>query len=345
MKNIRKIGVYIGVPGLGDLLFIIPLFKALKQGFPGAEVKFIGKLVREYVRPVFDACPYIDGIMEYHFYDPGTIVSHAAFVSALRKEKFDLLVDTQRKFMPSALLKLGGAKHIVSYSTKGIFSDYKVAPSGDRSLRHTADVSLDLARAVGLDPKIELELTVPESNRAYAGEFFAKAGIEPGAPVAGLVASASEPTRRWRPENFAALAAKLISERGMAVICLGSAADADTIEQVKSAAGFPVIVEDFTRRNVLDSAALMLRCSVVIGNISGPLHVADAVGVPCVGIYGPHPPGRFGLLGPRARTVCLNLDCAPCQTPACEHRRCVTDITVEQVYSAALESLGDPDNA
>jgi len=184
-----------------------------------------------------------------------------------------------------------------------------------------------------------LTLSVPEENMAYAQSFYAAAGIGEDEPVLGIVSSASEPTRCWPPEKFAAVASYFHHKYGMHPVCFGSKGDAATIEKVAAACDAPVIVEDFERGNILDSAALMQRCSVMVGNISGPLHIADALGVPCVGIYGPHPPGRFGLLGKRVSHVCLNLDCAPCDTPDCEHRRCVNDITVESVANAIDEVL------
>ena len=177
LTNIKRIGVYIGVPGLGDLLFIIPLFRALKERFPEAETVFIGKLLRGYVRPIFDACQYIDSLMEFHLYEKKSFGSLLGFSARLRREKFDLIVDTQRKFAPSLLMKMGGPRFMVSYSSKGMFSDFEVPDSGDRSLRHTADVSLDLARALGIEPKLELCLDVPEQYQAYAAAFFGAAGI------------------------------------------------------------------------------------------------------------------------------------------------------------------------
>jgi ADP-heptose:LPS heptosyltransferase len=111
------------------------------------------------------------------------------------------------------------------------------------------------------------------------------------------------------------------------------------MNQVAEKSEAPVIIEDTTRRSVLDSAALIQRCDVVVGNISGPLHIADALGVPCVGLYGPHRPGRFGLLGPRARAVSLDLECSPCNNPDCKHRRCIMDISVERVFKTIEEIL------
>lgn len=339
-QHVKRIGVYIGSPGLGDFIFITPLFHALREGFPDAHITFIGTLP-PHVRPVFDACPHIDALADYDYYrfkDFGGRVKQAL---GLRKRDFDLIVDTQRKFVPSMLMKLTGARFNVGYSSGGFFSNYKVESSLKREERHTADESLDLARTLGLNPKLELDFHVPDENKKYAENFLNGAGVSPNDRLLGLVPSASEPTRCWPPERFAELATRLHRERGKRPVCLGAAADIEILNAVAQNADAPVIIEDTSRRSVLDSAALIQRCNVVVGNISGPLHIADALGVPCVGLYGPHRPGRFGLLGPRARAVSLDLECSPCGNPDCEHRHCIMDISVDRVFKTVEEILDE----
>jgi len=340
LGKISKIGVYIGVPGLGDLLFIIPLFRALKNRFPGAEVVFIGKLLQSYSRPVFDNCPYIDRLMEYHFYDYVSLSGFASFVRSLRKERFDILVDTQRKFTQSMLMSIGGARWMVSYSSGGVFSDFPVHVP-DRKKRHTSDVSLDLARALGIEnPATELEIHIPEENRAYAREFYSGHGIDNKTRLAGMIPAAGHPSRNWNPVKFAQLCDKLHAEDGCSIIYFGSKKDGPVIDECIVNMEAPAIVEDFSRKSILDSAALMQRCNVIAGVDSGPLHVADATGAPCVGIYGPTLPERFGLLGPRTKEICLYRDCAPCSEETCGHRACLEDISALDVLDAARGLLG-----
>ncbi|MFA6448173.1 MAG: glycosyltransferase family 9 protein [bacterium] len=339
LRYIKKIGVYIGVPGLGDLLFIIPLFRALKKQFPGARTVFIGKLLRDYVRPVFDNCPYIDDLLEFHLYESLSLSNFQKFSRALRREKFDLIVDTQRKFAPSMLLAMGRPRFMVSYSSNEIFSDFRVDVKG-RNTRHTADISLDLVRALGMkDPAKELEITAPEDSRRYADGFLVGNGVAVEDRLAGLIPSAGHHSRNWNIGKFAQLADMLASELGCKLICFGSPADKAVIDELTGKISAPVIIEDFTRKSILDSAALMARCSVIVGVDSGPLHVADATGAPCVGIYGPTLPARFGLLGRNHREVCLFSDCAPCSDINCEHRKCLEDITPELVFNTVKDVL------
>ncbi len=340
IRNVKKVGVYIGVPGLGDLLFIIPLFRALKKLFPDAETVFIGQLQRDYVLPVFNNCPYIDRLMEFHFYESLTAGRIAGFISALRREKFDVLADTQRKFMPSMLLALGGARYMVSYSSNEVFSDFKVNVR-DRDKRHTADISLDLARALGSkDPSLELEIGIPRENLDYAVGFYSEHGVAREDKLAGLIPSAGHPSRRWNSEKFGALAGRLASELGCKLICFGSASDKQVIDEIAGHSPVPLLVEDFSRRSILDSAALMQRCDVIIGVDSGPMHVADATGAPCIGLYGPTLPERFGLLGRGARQICLYKECSPCGDPVCAHRKCMEEISVETVFDAVRATIG-----
>lgn len=339
LNNIRKIGVYIGIPGLGDLLFIIPLFRELKRLFPSAKTTFIGKLQRGYVRPVFDNCPYIDDLFEFHFYESRTAGQLLKFIKDMRKERFDLIVDTQRKFAPSMLLSLGGARYLVSYSSNNFFSDFPVE-SPDRDKRHTADISLDLVRALGApNPSATLEIQIPEENRRYAEEFYSGCGVSPEDLLAGIIPAAGHHSRNWNSDKFAVLCDMLAAKAGCRVICFGSPADKAVIDEITSKAKTSILIEDFSRKSILDSAALMARCNVIVGVDSGPLHVADATGAPCVGIYGPTLPGRFGLLGARKREICLFADCTPCSDHNCTHRKCLEDISTETVYQAAVELL------
>jgi lipopolysaccharide heptosyltransferase II len=342
LRDIRKIGVYIGVPGLGDLLFIAPLFRELKKLFPGSEVVFIGKFLHGYVRPVFDNCEHMDRFLEFHFYESLNARGLARFVKTIRSEKFDLIVDTQRKLAPSLLLRLGGPRFMVGYSSKQIFSDFAVDDS-NRASRHTADLSLDLVRALGArGPDPSLEIPLPPANREYAAAFLASNGVSEGMRLAGLIPCAGHPSRRWTSEKFAALARRLRDELGCSVICFGSRADKDVIDEIISSTGQGVFCENFERGSILDSAALMACCSAIVGVDSGPLHVADAAGAPCVGIYGPTLPERFGLIGSRSKTICLYSDCSPCSDPDCSHRKCLNDIEVAEVFDAARALLENP---
>jgi ADP-heptose:LPS heptosyltransferase len=338
--NLKKIGIYVGVSALGDFLFIVPTFRAFKNAFPGAEIVFIGKILHKYVIPVFENCPHIDRIIEFHLYEKKSFAAYAGFVRRMRKEKFDLIVDTQRKFVPSLLLRLAGSDYMVSHSSKGIFSDFPV-PVPDRCKRHTSDISLDLARAVGIEnPETELEITTGEENKRYAVEFLASKGVTDTDILAGLIPNAGFHTRRWTSEKFGQLADRLHDDSGCRIILFGAESDRPVLEEVAANTTAPVIFEDFSRKSIMDSAALMEKCDIIVGVDSGPLHVADAVGTPCVGIYGPTLPERFGLLGGNCIEICSYADCSPCSDTICAHRKCITEISVDEVNNAAVKLLG-----
>lgn len=339
IKSPEKIGVYIGVPGLGDFLFIIPLFRALKSKWPDAETVFIGDIQRKYILPLLETTPHIDREMKCSFYEDVSLRGNYEFVKKIKSEKFDLIIDTQRKLMPSFLLSLSGSPVMVSYCANGVFSDIKVdVPNKKR--RHTSDVSLDLARALGIsNPSTELEITLTKSNTDSADSFFKSKEITSSQKIAGIIPNAGYHTRRWNSQLFAQLAERLNNELGMTPLLLGSIHDKPVIDEIVSYCEVNVLVEDFENKSILDSAALMSKCAVIIGVDSGPLHVADATGVPCVGIYGPTFPERFGLLGPKTAHVCLYQDCAPCKNLECDHRKCIESITVEQVFNVVCDVI------
>lgn len=337
LENVRKIGVYVNLPGLGDMLFITPLFRALKRGFPEAETVFIGRMGRTYVTPLLEHNPHIDRLMEYDYYHPRTLRNRTGFILRMRREKFDLVVDTQRKFLPSLVLRLGGGRRRVGYSTGGIFSHFPVGDKGRKS-RHTADVTLDLARALGLKVSTQLEAPAPKESGEVAARFLEESGLGAAETVAGLIPTAGMADKRWGAEKFGELAGRL-SRDGCGIVCFASRDEEEMFAAIEAGAGGGAARWYFEGGNVLDTAAVMRRCRLVVGNDSGPLHLADAVGAACVGIYGPTLPARFGLLGKRVREVCVFADCSPCGVEVCEHRRCIEDIPVDDVYRAARELL------
>lgn len=328
--SVRRIGVYIGSPGLGDFLFIVPLFRALRRGFPDASIAFIGA-VRDYVRPLFDACPYIDEIADYDYYRNRSIFPRLSAALRLRRQRFDLLVDTQRKFVPSLLMRLAGARFRAGYTARGFFSQFPVIEV-DRDRTHTTEQSLNLVRALGVpDVSPRLECAVPEANKESAECFLAGHGIAPDARIIGLVPSSGIPAKCWPAECFARLADIVAETHNVQILLFGGHDDVDTLERVMALAHAPVRRIEPDRMTVLDTAALMARCAAVVGNDSGPLHLADAVGVPTIGIYGPTLPDKFGLLGARTETLCTREPCSPCDLAACDDIRCLTGITVERV--------------
>lgn len=162
-------------------------------------------------------------------------------------------------------------------------------------------------------------------------------------PVIALCPGAEYgPSKRWPEAHVAALATSLI-ERGCQVWLFGSAKDVPVVDSIRQ--GIPTSLQAQAvslagRTSLLEAVDLLAQATAVVSNDSGLMHVAAAVGVPVVALYGSSSPDYTPPLSPKARILSLNLDCSPCFQRDCPlgHRNCLNHLLPAQV-GAALAQL------
>jgi heptosyltransferase-2 len=140
--------------------------------------------------------------------------------------------------------------------------------------------------------------------------------------------------KHWGDDRYGEVATRLRAA-GYDVVLLTSPAEAAQAESISAACErLPIIGHD---GDVLELAAAISHCSVVITNDSGPLHLATALAVPSISIFGPTDPGRTVIPG-ATRVVSKPIGCGPCYQRECplRHHHCMTEISVDHVYGAAV---------
>jgi ADP-heptose:LPS heptosyltransferase len=147
------------------------------------------------------------------------------------------------------------------------------------------------------------------------------------------------PHRRWDKSKFAEITRRLGAELGAKVVLTGTAEERALVREVRSLAGTPGVLDAAGEFSIGQVAALAGRCDLVLSNDTGTMHVAAAMGVPTVGLFGPESPTRYGPFGQRNRSVYKHLPCSPCiEIHRGRHRRCgdaqcMGDIGVEEVWA------------
>ena len=174
---------------------------------------------------------------------------------------------------------------------------------------------------------------------ASAERFLAEVGLSPNG-YAALTPGSKWPTKVWPAERFGDVARVLSSEEGLPVLVLGSADERALAEEVVRRAGGGVVAAG--RVGLGETAALLASARLMIGNDSGPTHIAMAAGTPTVAIFGPTDPSQFDFEG--HELVYADLPCSACSffgTRRCrlKHWRCMTSITPAAVVAAARRLL------
>lgn len=187
-----------------------------------------------------------------------------------------------------------------------------------------------ISRLLKLDPPPALRLWFADADRRMAADL-----VPEGPPTLALAPAANWPGKAWRAERFAEVARRLTAADGILpggrVAVLGTDAEAAAVRPVLDALERDRTISLVGRTDPLVAAACLARCVLYIGNDSGLTHVAAAVGVPTLGLFGPTPAGLYAPWGPRAAYVAAPpLD----PDPAADRRR-MDGLDVESVLREA----------
>ena len=159
-----------------------------------------------------------------------------------------------------------------------------------------------------------------------------------GRPIVALAPGAVGPSKRWPAGAYAALTRRLLAN-GASVWVLGGPAEKALAGEIIS----DTAARDLTGPDLRDAILALASATVAISNDSGLLHVAAALGIPTIGIFGPTSPWHWAPLNPLAATVETRspLACRPCHKPVCRlgHHNCMREIGVDQVFAAVVSAL------
>jgi lipopolysaccharide heptosyltransferase II len=336
---------------IGDVVMISPALRALRAGFPAARLDV---LARATVAEAYRGHPFVDVIVEErrsgsrrHDGLPGLL----RLAADLRRRRYDLAVILPKSIGAALAPALARIPRRVGYPTAGrrALLTHPVPLPQDADAIHHVEFFLGTARWLGC-PVVDRSLvfSVPESDRQAASELLAGAGWDAdGALWVAIHPGASRPERSWAAERFGEVA-RALAARGNRILVLGAPADRDAARVVLEAAG-PAAVDAVGFGGIARMAALVERCALFLGNDSGPMHVAAAIGTPTVAVFGPGVPGKTAPYVPedRRREVTRNYPCAPCRqdffrecSPAPSGKPwCLESVGPDEVLAAAVDLL------
>ncbi len=326
---------------IGDATLSLPALRAIRRRYPDAEITV---LARPWVSALYEGERSIDRVMLLEG-APGARDWKAKLdlVRLLRRGNFDLAVLFPNSFESAAVVWLAGVKRIVGYARDGrgvLLTDAIAVPKKGEIAMHERFYYLELLRRAGLIETIpdvhQIRLDGVDGLRAKGEKLFETLGVKQ--PVIGVSPGAAYGSaKRWLPERFAEAAARLATEIGGSIAIFGSAAENALCEQVaRSSNG-----RNFAGATTLDAFIEMTAaCRIFLTNDSGAMHIAAALGVASVTVFGPTDEAATGPLGPAALVVREPVDCAPCLLRECPiDHRCMTRVTADRVVEGAEELL------
>jgi len=332
---------------IGDVVHTLPLLEVLRNSLPDTRIDW---LVEEEAAGLIEGHPAIDRILVSRrkawqrgfLRGAGTVWREVVgFLHALRKEKYDLVIDMQGLLKSGLLtgLSRGKRKMGFTWAREGstLFLTDKPYPV-DEHHQHAIDRYLKAAEILGCSTDSwQGRIPIRESDRAGAEGILHEAGLD-GARLVAINPMARWETKLWEPEKWTSLGKRIEQEFSCRVLFTGGAGDRDAVDRITGRMnGRPVHLAG--RLRLKELAYLYSRADLVVSTDTGPMHIAAAMGRPVVALFGPTAPWRTGPYGKGHRVVRAELECSPCFKRRCRDVRCMKEITVEMVLDAAKEIL------
>ncbi|MBC7837711.1 MAG: glycosyltransferase family 9 protein [Nitrospiraceae bacterium] len=333
MSDYRHI-LLIKPSSLGDIVHAMPTCAAIRRAYPKARLTWLVK--REWAGLV----ERIDGVDRVWSVKP-TLTGWLSQVSPLRAEQFDLVMDLQGLFRSAAIGWFSGSPLLVGFANgrEGSPRFYSRRVSVPQSDMHAVDRYLLVAKAVGAveSGAPEFRFRIPQTDYDEVDRVLSRSGVTPGTSWVAMNVSARWQTKRWPPASFAEVADRLQQEGFGAVVMIGGPDERADIAEVNRMMKTPAIdLAGATTVGLLP--ALLSRASLLITNDSGPMHVAAAVGIPIVALFGPTSAVRTGPYGVGHAVLTGKVPCSPCFSRTCHNTvslECLKVVSPQQVLAAA----------
>lgn len=310
---------------VGDAVMCLPALHAIRARFPEAHITILAK---SWVADLYAQESFTDRMLMFDAKPWWTVAQE------LRRHRFDCAILLQNAFGAAWVACAAGIPARIGYNRDGrglLLTRAVGVPKPGEIPRHQRFYYLELLRRAGLISELpagDIRITAQSSVRGQKRII----GISPGA--------AYGTAKRWLPERFAEAAGALASARGAALALFGSRAEHGLCEQIAQMLPGHDVTNYAGRTSLGQFIELAARCELFLTNDSGGMHIASALGVPTVAIFGATDEEATGPAGNKARVVRQPVECSPCLLRECPiDHRCMTRVSAERVVQEALALL------
>jgi lipopolysaccharide heptosyltransferase I len=360
MKAFERI-LIIRLSAIGDVVRTLPAVNALRDRFPTTHIAWV---VEEKAQDVLLHQPEIDETIVFQrdrwkkgIVNPlgflRTIGEVYRFVKGLRDKHYDIAFDFHGILKSGLISYISGANQRVGFDRgyckdwSYLFNNRKVRPRSNRISRFERNFAL--LSPLGLDGgRGDVDLHVSQEDVEYVDQFFRSRRPGMSSPLVAIHPGTSPKTtyKRWTSTKYSELADRLVEELKVAVLFTWGPGEKVMVDEVRARMRRDSMMVPETL-SLKQLAEILRRCSVYVGNDTGPMHIASLVKTPVVGIFGPTDPiVNAPYEGTPHIIVRKDLPCSPCHNRGCKDVKCMKAISSQDVFDAAkvlLEMKENPD--
>jgi len=336
---------------IGDVIHTLPALNAVRKKYPDAHITW---LVEEAAYSIIKGHKALDRIIvsKRKTWLKGlaghsclkNIREACGFIKELLDTRYDIILDFQALLKSGVLIglarggrKIGFDKGMQHQEHSYIFLNERIKPF-DMEV-HALTRGMMLLESIGIHShEAVFNVPVSDQDRDAANDLLMQHGIKMPKLLVAINPMAKWETKLWDNLKFSNLADRLIKQANADVIFTGSHEDSEAIKDIISnmKAGAANLAG---RTDLKTLAALYEKASIVVSTDTGPMHLAAAIGTPVVALFGPTAPWRTGPFGHGHTIIRADLECGPCFKRQCKTIDCMKQITVDQVFDAAMSAI------
>jgi len=330
---------------LGDIVHALPVLTALRARYPQAHIAWV---VGTSFQSLLRGHPLIDEIIPFDrarfgtmLYNPAALLEFWRFVAAIRRRRFDCVIDLQGLLRSGLMSFFSGARRRIGFADARewatLFYTDRVRIR-DKAI-HAVEKNVSLARRIGLTIDTpEFPLAITDAERAAARRMLEEVSPRIERRFTAVMPGARWHSKTWPAERFAELIDRLHADGGALCVLLGAPAEAAIAAEIRAKCAAP-LVDLVGKTSLRELAALIETAERVICLDSGPMHIAAALGRPTLALFGPTDERRTGPYSREARVLSEQIHCRPCLRRICPlgHHGCMRRMEPARVAEAAGE--------
>jgi heptosyltransferase II len=332
-ENLNRILIR-GTNWIGDAIMTLPAVASIRATYPKSHIAMLAK---PWVADIYRLFSDLDEILIYESkFDNPTGVLRLS--QTLKEKKFDAAILLQNAIEAAIIALLARIPMRAGFDSdaRGLLLTHHVPCTNEIKKVHQIDYYLEMVKTLGCFPvtrelHMETKINIPEARNVLRkfipDEKKTIIGIAPGATYG--------PAKKWLPERFAAVADRLSKDFSAQIIMMGGKADGETAQEVQKSANVEFI-NLCGKTTVWEAVYLISQCRLFISNDSGLMHVAGALNIPTVAIFGSTNPVTTAPAGNKSVIVRKAVPCSPCLKKTCPSDfRCMKLVSMEDVLQVA----------
>lgn len=323
-QRVRKI-LCIKFRGIGDVVLSTVVFNNLRKDFPDAKIDFLTELPS---KAALEKLPFLNEII---LFENKSFLSNLKLIYKIRRNNYDLIFDFYSNPRTALLTFLSGARYRAGFPYRGREYAYNLKGPKVRDKYHAAQLHLEFLKLLGLsNDSNELFFGLDKDDLSFADSFFKEKFTESDF-VVGLSPSGGWPSKKCDPSKFAEIGDSIVENFSAKILLLWGPGDKDEALEIRKLMKNKIILAPIT--DLRKMGALIAKCSLIIANDSGPMHIATALRTPVLSIHGPTDPNLQGPFGVQHEWIRLEgLKCIGCNLLECPYKHeCFIDLPIDKI--------------